>query len=66
MGAGRLPLDRGITYHVRPHHARNLTIAWAENSSGLRDHALDLGDIIQSIYDRANKLYGTNYKPDIK
>ena len=34
-------------------------------SDWVRAHAMDMGDIIQGIYDRANKLYGTNEKPDI-
>ncbi len=32
-------------------------------SDWVRQHSLDMGDIIQKIYDRANKLYGTNEKP---
>jgi len=28
-------------------------------------HAMDMGDIIEAIYKRANELYGTNEKPDI-
>jgi ribonuclease Z len=34
-------------------------------SDWINQHNLDLGDIIHKIYDRANKLYGTNEKPDI-
>jgi ribonuclease Z len=34
-------------------------------SDWTRQHALDMGDVIQKIYDRANKLYGTNERPDI-
>jgi len=34
-------------------------------SEWINQHNLDMGDIIQKIYDRANKLYGTNEKPDI-
>jgi ribonuclease Z len=34
-------------------------------SDWINQNNLDLGDIIQKIYDRANKLYGTNEKPDI-
>lgn len=34
-------------------------------SPWLKEHALEMGDTIQSIYDRANKMYGTNEKPDI-
>ena len=34
-------------------------------SDWINQHNLDLGDIIQKIYDRANKIYGTNEKPDI-
>lgn len=34
-------------------------------SDWINQHNMDLGDIIQKIYDRANKLYGTNEKPDI-
>ena len=34
-------------------------------SDWINKHNLDLGDIIHKIYDRANKLYGTNEKPDI-
>lgn len=33
-------------------------------SDWVRQHSLDMGDIIQKIYDRANKIYGTNEKPD--
>jgi hypothetical protein len=29
------------------------------------DHAMVMGDVINAIYERANKLYGTNEKPDI-
>ncbi|MHC4718429.1 MAG: guanitoxin biosynthesis MBL fold metallo-hydrolase GntH [Planctomycetota bacterium] len=34
-------------------------------SDWTRQRALDMGDIILKIYDRANKLYGTNEKPDM-
>jgi ribonuclease Z len=34
-------------------------------SDWINQHNLDLGDTIHKIYDRANKLYGTNEKPDI-
>jgi len=34
-------------------------------SDWINQHNLDMGDIIQKIYNRANKLYGTNEKPDI-
>jgi hypothetical protein len=34
-------------------------------SDWIKQHNLDMGDIIHKIYDRANKLYGTNEKPDI-
>jgi len=34
-------------------------------SDWINQHNLDMGDVIQKIYDRANKLYGTNEKPDI-
>jgi len=34
-------------------------------SDWINQHNLDMGDIIQKIYDRANKIYGTNEKPDI-
>jgi ribonuclease Z len=34
-------------------------------SEWTRSHAMDMGDIIKGIYDRANKLYGTNEKPDL-
>ena len=34
-------------------------------SDEIKEGAMDMGDVIQSIYDRANKLYGTNEKPDI-
>jgi len=34
-------------------------------SDWINQHNLDMGDIIHKIYDRANKLYGTNEKPDI-
>ena len=34
-------------------------------SDWINQHNLDMGDLIQKIYDRANKLYGTNEKPDI-
>ncbi len=31
----------------------------------MTEGVMDMGDIIQGIYDRANKMYGTNEKPDI-
>ena len=34
-------------------------------SDWVNQQNLDLGDIIKEIYDRANKIYGTNEKPDI-
>jgi ribonuclease Z len=34
-------------------------------SDWINQHNLDLGDIIHKIYDRANKMYRTNEKPDI-
>jgi len=34
-------------------------------SEWVREHAMDMGDVIHNIYDRANKMYGTNEKPDI-
>jgi len=34
-------------------------------SDQMKDGALPLGDIIKAIYERANKLYDTNEKPDI-
>jgi ribonuclease Z len=33
-------------------------------SDWIRSHALDLGDIIKKIYEKANEMYGTNEKPD--
>ena len=46
-----VPVDRSIMQSVSPE------IAAA---------AMDMGDVITAIYDRANKLYGTNEKPDIQ
>jgi ribonuclease Z len=34
-------------------------------SDWINQQNLEMGDIIQKIYDRANKMYGTNEKPDI-
>ena len=34
-------------------------------SDWIRSGNLDLGDIITNIYDRANKMYGTNEKPEM-
>jgi hypothetical protein len=34
-------------------------------SDWINQQNLDLGDIIHKIYDMANKMYGTNEKPDI-
>ena len=45
-----VPVDRSIMLDV---------------SDDMSDHAMDMGDIIQGIYDRANGLYGTNEKPSI-
>lgn len=41
------------------------TLNQQTTSDWINQHNLDLGDIIQKIYDRANKIYGTNEKPDI-
>ena len=46
----KVPVDRSIMQGV---------------SDEMRNGAMDIGDVIRSIYDRANKLYGTNEKPDI-
>lgn len=35
------------------------------SSEWINEQNLDMGDIIQNIYDRANKIYGTDEKPDI-
>ena len=35
-------------------------------SEKMSSQSMDMGDVIKSIYDRANKLYGTNEKPSIK
>jgi ribonuclease Z len=43
------PVDRSITKYV---------------SKWITDQNLDVGDLVQGIYDRANKLYGTNEKPN--
>jgi hypothetical protein len=32
-------------------------------SDWIRSGAADVGDVINSIYDRANKAYGTDLKP---
>ncbi len=45
-----MPVDRSIMLNV---------------SKEMRAGAMDMGDIIKSIYERANKLYGTDEKPDI-
>ena len=34
-------------------------------SKEMKDGALSMGDVIKAIYKRANKMYGTNEKPDI-
>ncbi len=31
----------------------------------LKRHAMDLGDLIEQIYERANEMYGTNLKPEL-
>ena len=41
---------------------RSIMLEVSEWSS---DHAMDMGDVITTIYDRANKLYGTDEEPDI-
>ena len=46
----KVPVDRSISLDV---------------SDDMKDGALPLGDVIQAIDDRANKLYGTSEKPDI-
>jgi ribonuclease Z len=46
----KVPVDRSIMLDV---------------SEWTVDHAMDMGDVIEAIYTRANKLYGTNEKPDI-
>ena len=33
-------------------------------SDWLLEHTMDMGDVINKIYDRANKMYGTNEKPE--
>ena len=43
------PVDRSITQYV---------------SKWIVEKNLDVNDIVQGIYDRANKLYGTNEKPN--
>jgi len=45
-----VPVDRSIMLEV---------------SKEMQDGAMSMGDVIQKIYDRANKMYGTNEKPDI-
>ena len=45
-----VPVDRSIMLDV---------------SDEMTEGVMDMGDIIQGIYDRANKMYGTNEKPDI-
>jgi len=45
-----VPVDRSIMLDV---------------SDDMKNGAMPLGDVIQAIYDRANKLYGTDEKPDI-
>ena len=46
----QVPVDRSIMQEV---------------SDWTVDHAMDMGAVIEAIYERANKLYGTNEKPDI-
>ena len=46
----KVPVDRSIMLDV---------------SDEMKDGAMPMGDVIQAIYDRANKLYGTNESPDI-
>jgi len=46
----KVPVDRSIMLDV---------------SDKMKAEAMEMGDVIQSIYDRANKLYGTNEKPAI-
>ena len=43
------PVDRSITKYV---------------SKWITEKNLDVNDIVQGIYDRANKMYGTNEKPN--
>ena len=35
-------------------------------SEWISSHNMDMGDVIQAIYDRTNRLYGTNYEPEMK
>ena len=46
----KVPVDRDIMLDV---------------SDDMKNQAMDMGDVIKAIYERANKLYGTNEKPDI-
>ena len=46
----KVPVDRSIMLDV---------------SDEMKAGVMDMGDIIKGIYERANKLYGTNEQPDI-
>jgi hypothetical protein len=46
----KVPVDRSIMQDV---------------SKWTVDHAMDMGDVIGAIYERANQSYGTSERPDI-
>jgi len=66
--AARPVVFRGHPWHPRRHEcekarASSDTSVVQNESDRIRAGAADVSDVINSIYDRANKTYGTDLKP---